>query len=219
MKTILINAVAGCLTLFISASVHGSYTYTTLDVPGASLTRAYGIDDGNIVGRYYDGSHHGFSYDGSTYTTLDVPGTSATFAYGIDGSNIVGWYSSGGTHGFSYDGSAYTTLNVPGSNSTYAYGIDGANIVGRYVDGSGIHGFSYNGSTYTTLDMPGASNTYAFSIDGSSNHDFRATLGGTAVPSPLSAWIALPLLGIMTVIAKLRHAIMNAASRSPRRRN
>ena len=48
-------------------------TYTTLDVPGATHTNAYGIDGGNIVGYYNDGSYSGFSYDGSTYTALDVP--------------------------------------------------------------------------------------------------------------------------------------------------
>ena len=46
MKTILVNAVAGCLTLFISASVQGSYTYTTLEVPGTLATSATGIDGG-----------------------------------------------------------------------------------------------------------------------------------------------------------------------------
>ena len=54
MKTILFNAVAGCLAMFISASVQGSYTYTTLDVPGASETWAHGIDGGNIRYRYGD---------------------------------------------------------------------------------------------------------------------------------------------------------------------
>ena len=90
MKAILINAVAGCLTLFISASVHGSYTYTTLDVPGENFTQAFGIDGDNIVGRYWDGSGdwHGFSYDGSTYTTLDAPGTNHTYAYGIGGKQL-----------------------------------------------------------------------------------------------------------------------------------
>ena len=62
IKTFSISTVAGCLTLFISASVQGSYTYTTLDVPGASNTYAYGIDGGNIVGSYSDSSYntHGF---------------------------------------------------------------------------------------------------------------------------------------------------------------
>ena len=155
MKTILINAVAGCLTLFIGASVHGSYTYTTLDVPGASSTYAVGIDGSNIVGYYSNGSdYHSFSYDGSTYTTLGVPGATSTYAYGIDGGNIVGLYSdAGGTHGFSYDGTTYTTLDAPGAIDTRAYGIDGNSIVGYYNDGSGYHGF-------------------------------LATLDGTAVPHP-----------------------------------
>jgi len=59
-------------------------------VAGASNTYPYGIDGGNIVGYYSDGSTHGFIYDGTTYTTLNVPGADSTRAYGIDGSNIVG---------------------------------------------------------------------------------------------------------------------------------
>jgi len=59
-KIFLISIVSSCLTLFISASVLGSYIYTTLDVPGASETRAYGIDGGNIVGEYYTNGVHGF---------------------------------------------------------------------------------------------------------------------------------------------------------------
>ena len=74
MKTILINAVAGCLTLFIGASVQGSYTYTTLDVPGASNTRAFDIDGSNIVGRYFDGSGpHAFNYDGNRHAIGQNP--------------------------------------------------------------------------------------------------------------------------------------------------
>ena len=67
----------------------------------------------------------------------------------------------------------YTTLDVPGASNTYAWGIDGSNIVGHYQDGSGFHGF-------------------------------RATFGGTPVPLPAAAWMALPLLGVMCVIGKMR---------------
>ena len=49
-KTFLISIVSSFLTLFISASVQGSYTYTTLDVRGASSTKAEGIDGSSIVG-------------------------------------------------------------------------------------------------------------------------------------------------------------------------
>ena len=47
--------------------------YTTLDVPGATSSWAYGIDGDNIVGRYQDGSgnDHGFKYDGTTYTLYE----------------------------------------------------------------------------------------------------------------------------------------------------
>jgi len=114
-KIFLISIVSSCLTLFIGASAQGSITYTTIDVPGAGYTYAYGIDDGNIVGYYWDGGYsgqaiHGFSYDGTTYTTLDVPGATSSWAYGIDGDNIVGRYQdgSGNDHGFKYDGTTYT---------------------------------------------------------------------------------------------------------------
>ena len=69
-KIFLISIVSSCLTLFIGALAQGSITYTTIDVPGASGTRAYGIDGSNIVGYYErDGDIHGFIYDGTTYTT------------------------------------------------------------------------------------------------------------------------------------------------------
>jgi len=115
MKTFLTSTAAACLTLCIGVSAQGDAfaTYTPLDVPGAFITRAYGIDGGNIVGTSYDGSYSGFSYDGSTYTTLDVPGASFTYPNGIDGGNIVGYYNDGSYSGFSYDGSTYTALDVP----------------------------------------------------------------------------------------------------------
>ena len=95
-KIFLISIVSSCLTLFIGALAQGSTTYTTLDVPGADATYAYGIDGGNIVGYYADGSsNHGFSFDGTTYTTLDMPGASNTYARGIDHRNIAGYYIDG----------------------------------------------------------------------------------------------------------------------------
>ena len=170
-KPYLITTVAAFLTLFISTSVQGSYTYTTLDVPGASSTHAYGIDGDNIVGRYSDGSGtHGFMYDGTDYTPLDYPDANETYAYGIDGDNIVGGYNSSGTvrHGFHYDGTTYTQLDVPGSIRTFASDIDGSHIVGLFWSGDDYlwYGFDYDGTTYTPLEVPGASATYARGIDG-----------------------------------------------------
>ena len=79
--------------------------YTTLNVPGAILTDAYGINDaGQVVGLYIDnaGIAHGFVDTGGIYTTLDVPGASLTEAYGInDAGQVVGLYQdASGPHGF-----------------------------------------------------------------------------------------------------------------------
>ena len=80
--------------------------YVTLNDPSATVgTVAFGIDGGNIVGYYNDGSgEHGFLYNGTSYTTLNDPSaTGGTAAFGIDGGNIVGYYSDGsGEHGFLY---------------------------------------------------------------------------------------------------------------------
>jgi uncharacterized membrane protein len=84
-----------------------TYSFTTLDVPGSSLTTtgANGINtSGQIVGNYGDpaGNVHGFLLDQGSYTTLDVPGSIETEANGINASGqIVGWYrDAGGPHRF-----------------------------------------------------------------------------------------------------------------------
>ena len=80
-------------------------TFTTLDVPGAGLTFAFGINDaGQVAGLFSDSSNvfHGFINTGGTFTTLDVPGASLTDAFGINNAGqVVGVFSdSSGTHGF-----------------------------------------------------------------------------------------------------------------------
>ncbi len=83
-----------------------SFTFTPINVPGASFTRANGITpSGQIVGSYVDstGALHGFLYAGGVFTPIDVPGASFTQAFGITPSGqIVGDYldSTGTPHGF-----------------------------------------------------------------------------------------------------------------------
>ena len=70
--------------------------FTTLDVPGALYTFAFGINgNGEIVGAYLDGvATHGFVRDVTgAYTTVDVPGSLRTEVHGIaDDGRIVGLY-------------------------------------------------------------------------------------------------------------------------------
>jgi uncharacterized membrane protein len=151
-----------------------TYTFTTIDVPGATSTDALGINDiGQIVGIFFDrsGAVHGFLKNGATYTTLDVPGSNAnpgTTASGInDSGEIVGSFSNSlGGFGFLKSGTTYSTLFANESTCatpcasavfTNALGINSAGqIVGQFSDSSGFHGFLTDGQTYTTLDVPGS---------------------------------------------------------------
>ena len=72
-----------------------SDTFTFIDVPGATFTAAFGINDaGQIVGYDATGAEiHGFLYSGGSFTPIDVPGATVTAAYGINASGqIVGDY-------------------------------------------------------------------------------------------------------------------------------
>ena len=123
-------------------------SFTTLDVPGATATAAFGINAaGQIVGQYADagGRFHGFLLSGGSFTTLDAPGATLTLALGInDAGQIVGEYeASGRIHGFLLNGGTFTTIDPPGSTFTDALGINNAGqIVGLYSDAGGrTHGF------------------------------------------------------------------------------
>jgi probable HAF family extracellular repeat protein len=79
-------------------------TFTTVAAPGATATRAYGVNDvGQIVGSYDDaaGVTHGFSFASSTFTTLDV-GALGTTAHGINNAGLIvgGYVSPTGDCGF-----------------------------------------------------------------------------------------------------------------------
>jgi probable HAF family extracellular repeat protein len=71
-----VQTVAVALSLLWSMGVvsAATYSFTTLDFPGATQTEAYGVNDaGHVVGVYQIGSGNprGFVFDGATYT--DVP--------------------------------------------------------------------------------------------------------------------------------------------------
>lgn len=152
------------------ATLYDGNNYTTIDVPGAFATYAYGISGNNIVGyyEYNGGSYNGFLYNGVGYTPVAVPGALQTRAYGISGSDIVGFYQNNNSsvlYGFLYNGSSYTTLAIPGASDTFATGVSGGNVVGYYYENGNYYGFLYNGSSYTTLTVNGGS-TIAWGISG-----------------------------------------------------
>jgi probable HAF family extracellular repeat protein len=146
------------LLMLAAAPLHADtiYSFTTIDVPGATGTAPEGINNaGQIVGFDGDtvGTQHGFLLSGGIYTPIDVPGAlpGTTRAFGInDAGQIVGDSVS---HSFLLSGGIYTTIDVPGALSTKA---DGINNAGQIVGGSSLGGFLLSGGMYTTIDFPGA---------------------------------------------------------------
>jgi hypothetical protein len=90
------------------AKHHHGYTFTPINVPfpGVGETAAIGINRGQIVGFYTDGTgQHGFINDKGRFSPIDVPfpGVIGTELHGINNrSQIVGLYTTSGgqEHGF-----------------------------------------------------------------------------------------------------------------------
>jgi probable HAF family extracellular repeat protein len=158
-----------------AASPPTLYNFTTIDVPGAPGTAAYGINcAGKIVGGFgglrpgLDVPLQGFLYTDGSFITVDVPGATDTDARSInDAGRVVGAFKTDtGGHGFVRSANGvFTTIDVPGAIFTSASGINNAGkIVGIFDTATGGHGFlrDANGS-FTTIDVPGAGNT---TVDG-----------------------------------------------------
>jgi probable HAF family extracellular repeat protein len=95
------------------------YSFTVINVPGATSTEALGINNrGDIVGGFTDGTgNHGFLYKAGAFTTIDVPGvTRGTRANGInDSGHIVGQFTDGTrTQGFLDIAGTFTTIDASG---------------------------------------------------------------------------------------------------------
>jgi uncharacterized membrane protein len=83
----------------------GKYsTYTTINVPGATNSEAWDIDNnGDVVYQWSDakGTHGALRLQGKYYKFDDPLGVGSTGATGInDHSQTVGGYDAGGFHGF-----------------------------------------------------------------------------------------------------------------------
>jgi probable HAF family extracellular repeat protein len=163
---------AGVLAGLATVAAPAPFSFSTIDVPGASATWATGINDsGEIVG-YFDDSKgtHGFVYVEGQFNKIDVPGVSGnTLAMRINNSgHIVG--TVGGTHGFLDVSGNFSTFDFPSATGTFANGInDGGQIVGTYNLSERpvgpVHGFLYVGSTFTTIDDPHSDSTSLWDIN------------------------------------------------------
>ena len=131
-----------------------AYRFTTIDVPGAIVTTARGVNDsGEIVGSFTDDTgSHGFLYKGGTFATLGPPGASQSDAAGINNAGqIVGSFTdSAGHHGFLNVGGAFTTIDFPGATFTIPLAIDNAGrILGYFGSPTRDSYFIAEGSNFT----------------------------------------------------------------------
>jgi len=146
------------------------YSFTTIDYPGAAVTRASGVNaTGQIVGSFDDtsGLTHGFLDIGGRFVQLDHPGTRCsslpcgTSAGGINDSGQIvgGFHDQIGSHGFLYSGGSFSTIDFPGAvGQTTASGInDTGQIVGGFALSIFVGGcFLYSGGSFTAINVPHA---------------------------------------------------------------
>ena len=146
------------LILTFPTLAQAAYSFTTIDVPGASLTRAFGISNGQIVGGFQDTKLHGFVLNGETFTTIDQGPTSFMELYGTNGPQMVGYYNpGGGTFAIMVTGGTVQAIPVTGANAAWGINSDGT-MVGSYTGG----GFALGSDGFLNIGSPG---TTAFGIN------------------------------------------------------
>jgi len=154
----------------------GGYAFSTIEVPGSTVTVASSIDlQGRVVGYYIDGTGtHGFLYSNGSYSKIDYPGAGWTVIFGINNSGqFVGAYGASdappGRHGFLFAGGGFSSLDVPGSSDTLARGVNNrGQIVGEYLGTDGSrHGFRLSGGNYATIEVPQSGGGSAIGINDS----------------------------------------------------
>jgi len=191
IQTMAAIACAVCI-VSVTTSRAQSYTFTAIDVPGASSTFAEGINNqGQIVGAYsyppadQDGhqARNVFVLTNGSFSTFGYPGAYYSIGYGINNAGqIVGicqaeYYGTFGpcqdfygiAEGWVKTGGSYATVSFPGaiSYATNATGInDSGQVVGQYELPSGsAYGYLLSGGSYTTVNPFGGVGSTANGIN------------------------------------------------------
>jgi hypothetical protein len=171
-----VHSIALALLMLSFGSMANAQGAFTIDVPGATFTRVFGLNaQGDVCGgallngvwQAFVGSRRA---DFTDLTIFAYPGSVFTQCRGINAvGQMVGVYQTPDTksHAFVKDGAEFISIDVPGATDTRGFGIDPrGQIVGRYTSPDGIvHGFfqSQKGAVLT-IDVPGATATEASGI-------------------------------------------------------
>jgi uncharacterized membrane protein len=138
-----------------SASGAIQISFTTIDVPGASATHLFGINnDGVMVGVYRDGVS-------AEWVPFKLSGSNIEMVTGLDD-----WPRGIGDNGQVIGGSMSSLLGSgPGFPSRSAMDISNDGTITGFYGASEKQGFSWKDGTFTTIDVPGASFTRPMGIN------------------------------------------------------
>lgn len=194
------------------ANLGAHYSYRTLDYPGASWTKFWGINDfGDLAGEYrVTGSPiHAMTYRRGRFASLDPNGSFGDRGSASGGPNdlgaLCGFYTdeSKRQHGFVLQWGRLETVDFPGHlnsncDDTNLFGA----IAGVYWDANGIqHGMLRRYGHDTPIEYPDALGTYPLGIDNSSGivgmwyTDPRTTHGFYRSPSGRYSAVDVPVAG------------------------
>jgi len=177
---ILLSAAASVFAFSLSWSAAGSsdltsWTFTSIDVPGADLTVARDMNPaGQIVGActmpdanrgFVD---RGFLLSNGVFTLIEIGDGNDARGINPEG-EIVGWFASADdwiSHGYLWREGNVTQFDYPDADYTIAEDINAAgDVVGFYGLGDTEHGFLLRQGVLSTIDYPGAAFTNARGIN------------------------------------------------------
>jgi uncharacterized membrane protein len=135
-----------------------TYTYKSINFPGAICTIPYDINNnGFIIGEYYIEKGIGipFIYNGVAYEIIEIEGAHDIIPNGLNNyGTVVGQYRDVGNnlHGFIYENGNISTYDIPDSARTILTGINDIGImVGQYDPHTlNMNGFTDNDGIVTT---------------------------------------------------------------------
>jgi uncharacterized membrane protein len=189
------------VVMLLASSCFAQYTFTSVDYPGAAVTRFVGLNDhSDIVGHYImpGGVRHAMLFSNGQFTPLDpdgILGTHTSAANQISNrGDISGWYAdAAGRHGYVIHQGVVNTIDYPGTSYTQVNGVtDNGTVIGHYKGGDGhMHGFVLQDGNFTPIDFPGGVDTYPYymnargdiagewtSVSGTVGHGFLLTKDG-----------------------------------------
>ena len=137
-----------------------SYSFQTIDFPGAQTTVLNGINNrGQIVGSFYlpNGHTHGLALQQGIFKAFSYPGAVTSALTRInDNGTVIGFYFSGTSDVYFMltSGNTLTTLAYPGALFTYANDLNNhGQVVGTGLVGGSTVNYLFSAGVYSKLNL------------------------------------------------------------------